>query len=648
MIQHPKFLHPTNAVVRSLFVLVILLLAQMALAQDLPIKTLDPKTSSHKVWDHLSTLRDPTGQLGPQEVWQRVQAGGTERLVHEDQAYAGWIAHPAWAHVRLHNPSPEPQAWWLTFRQPTQDHAQVWTRVTSTPWQDDAPWRPLPLAQALRDGSTGSGDLFPTWRIALKPGQSTDLLLRIEGHNRMRYPLLLQNAEAFAKDQQWLTLGIAFVYAIPLVIMVYVLTLWRLSKDASMPLFMLMGVCEAVGAAWVSGLWPYLFPSLDRATVAWWGSAAYVVLLGASCLHAQVFLSTHQTNRILHRVLQIGAVWWLLLVPIGALVRPDWLRLVLLLGGTTHAVLMVGVAALAVRQGPSPARWVFFAVWCIYLGSGLVYLMYRFFSLPVAWTLISNYLQGPLVVSLLGWAVVLQLGRSRRRLEQRLERSRERARLYAAAHHDLWQPLQSVQMYRHALGVQAAGPGAERLLRGMDAALHAVADFMHSLRYISDDRPDAPVQALDAVELRTALRPVLEEFQALSVMKQVHLKARLHDLRVRTHTLSMVRIVRNLLSNALRYTGPGGRIRIVTRKRNGHWWLLVLDTGVGMSEAQARACFEAFTRFDEAAVIPEGLGLGLYSVHHLAAQLGAKTHLASRQGHGTVVGISLVLEKSVP
>lgn len=621
----------------------VLLVPLPSPAQSFLQKSLDPKVPSHKIWDHLQTLNDPAGQLRPEQAWQQLLAGQGIRLQHEDQAYEGWIAHPAWAHVRLHNPSHQTQSWWLTFRQPTQDHAKLWTRP-SLP-DADPRWQAQPLAHTLRDGSWGSGDLFPTWRIELMPGETRDVLLRIEGHNRMRYPLLLQDAETFAKDQQWITLGIAFVYAIPLVILVYVLTLWRLSHDASIPLFVLMGVCEALGAAWVSGLWPYLFASVERATIAWWGSAAYVVLLGTSCLHGQVFLSTRRSDPALHRVLQMGALVWLLVVPVCALLRPEWLRLILLLGGTTHAVLMVGVATRGLFLRQSPARWVFLAVWCIYLASGFVYLLYRFFSLPVAWTLISNYLQGPLVVSLLGWAVVLQLGRRRRRLEQRLERSRERARLYAAAHHDLWQPLQSVQMYRHALAGQT-GPGAARLLRGMDVALHAVSDFMHSLRYISDDHPHTPFQTLESVDLQSLLNPVLEEFESLAAMKQVHLKTRLHPLKVRTQTLALERIVRNLLSNALRYTGAGGRLLLVTRRRQGQWWLFVLDTGVGMSADQAKACFEAFTRFDDATVIPQGLGLGLYSVHHLAAQLGAKTHLSSRQGHGTVIGISLELEST--
>lgn len=68
---------------------------------------------------------------------------------------------------------------------------------------------------------------------------------------------------------------------------------------------------------------------------------------------------------------------------------------------------------------------------------------------------------------------------------------------------------------------------------------------------------------------------------------------------------------------------------------------MVIDTGIGMSEADAARCFEAFQRGGELERVPEGMGLGLYSVKRIATLLGQSTVLTSVFGKGTAVGVSL-------
>jgi signal transduction histidine kinase len=74
---------------------------------------------------------------------------------------------------------------------------------------------------------------------------------------------------------------------------------------------------------------------------------------------------------------------------------------------------------------------------------------------------------------------------------------------------------------------------------------------------------------------------------------------------------------------------------------------MVYDNGIGMSPEQAKASFEAFSRFGDINRVPEGQGIGLYSVKNMANQLGLKTWLVSHIGKGTTIGISLPIERKI-
>lgn len=231
---------------------------------------------------------------------------------------------------------------------------------------------------------------------------------------------------------------------------------------------------------------------------------------------------------------------------------------------------------------------------------------------------------------------------------QQLARLRERARLYAAAQHDLWQPLQSLQMYRQAL-TRASPTQQGPLLTRMDLALRSTHDFMQTLRHIWSD-PEAEQAALieQRLDLQALLDALVEEYRGTARLKHVQLRYRPPSLFVRSHAVQLERLVRNLLANAIRYTPTGGGVLVACRKRQGQWWLCVFDTGPGFPPEQAERCFEAFTRHDDSVEIPRSLGLGLYSVRQTARLLRLRTHLISRSGSGTQIGIALHVAPSTP
>ncbi len=594
------------------------------------------------LWIALQTLPDAKGQFtvdtAAAAMAQQTVTGNAETLPSQDHAYGGWIPYPYWAQMRLVNNSAVQQSWVVTFESPTQDGINLWqsTLQSSTQiWQRIA---------ELDEGCTGlgTGQLFPTWRVTLAAGEERSFLIRLDGHNKMRFPLFAMRDDAFALQQRGLSFGIGFVLAIPLVVMLFVLTLFRSAADKSVPLFLVMVFAEFVGANWISGQLHASLPWLSRELCGWIGLGGYALLLGFSSIHAQVFLQTRQQNPTAHALLGALAVGWLFFLPLFAYLRPEAARLSLLLGGIAHALILLVLACQGYRRNKlADAKTylaIFVAVWLVYLGSGVFYLLYRMLALPVYSTLMINFVQGSLVAALLGCAVSVQVVRRKNQVEQAAERALDRNQLYAAAHHDLWQPIQSIGLQVAALeGLAGSNPElARQYQRSIHSAVNHVHDFVEGLLHI-----DMPPN-LKEVDLDALLEPLVDECRLLAAQKYISFTVRPSHLSISTDPALLQRIVRNLLSNASRYTNAGGRILIGVRHERGQLWLMVYDNGIGMTDAQAGASFEAFARFGDTSRVPEGMGIGLYSVKRMAQQLDLPTRMSSRLRKGTAIGIGLI------
>ncbi|MFM7697456.1 MAG: sensor histidine kinase [Limnohabitans sp.] len=103
----------------------------------------------------------------------------------------------------------------------------------------------------------------------------------------------------------------------------------------------------------------------------------------------------------------------------------------------------------------------------------------------------------------------------------------------------------------------------------------------------------------------------------------------------------VARMVRNLLTNSLRYTQAGGSVLIGCRRKGDALWIWCMDNGLGMSPAELSDGFSAFTRIDKGVHPMPTLGLGLYSFKELAQQMGLQTRWHSTPGKGTMIGFAL-------
>jgi CheY-like chemotaxis protein len=101
--------------------------------------------------------------------------------------------------------------------------------------------------------------------------------------------------------------------------------------------------------------------------------------------------------------------------------------------------------------------------------------------------------------------------------------------------------------------------------------------------------------------------------------------------------------MRNLLSNATKYSPNGGTIRVGVSPAGGYLEVTVADEGIGLTNDELSHLFEKFWRSDASSTAVGGTGLGLVIVKHIVEQHGGHIWVESTKGKGTVVHFTLPL-----
>lgn len=105
----------------------------------------------------------------------------------------------------------------------------------------------------------------------------------------------------------------------------------------------------------------------------------------------------------------------------------------------------------------------------------------------------------------------------------------------------------------------------------------------------------------------------------------------------------MDQVMKNIISNAVKYSPDGGVIRISGKAREKEFILRIEDQGMGMLPEQVQKIFEKFYRGDAAFSSIEGTGLGMSIVKHIVDSHGGRVWVESERGKGTQVSVALPL-----
>jgi signal transduction histidine kinase len=213
--------------------------------------------------------------------------------------------------------------------------------------------------------------------------------------------------------------------------------------------------------------------------------------------------------------------------------------------------------------------------------------------------------------------------------------NRDKTRFLAAASHDLLQPLNAARLYTSTLIERAGGTGLGELAHSIEASLNAVEEIMSALLDISRIDSGALKPMPTAFNVRDLLKKMEVEFAPMAREKQIELRLVATSATVMADRALVARVVQNLISNAIKYTRPGGRVLAGCRLRGGRIRLDIIDTGIGFNKDQHALIFAEFSRLEHGARMAQGLGLGLSIVKRIVAALGLTLELESIEGKGS-------------
>lgn len=222
-----------------------------------------------------------------------------------------------------------------------------------------------------------------------------------------------------------------------------------------------------------------------------------------------------------------------------------------------------------------------------------------------------------------------------------------KSQFLAAVSHDVLQPLNAARLFNGAL-LDLALPGpARHLAESVASALDDMTALLRTLVDLSRLEAGQLECSVGQVALGPLLSRLYQEYLPQAQARGLLLRYRDCPYYVTTDPGLLLRVMRNLISNALRYTPAGGRILLGWRKRSAAKGetvveVQVIDTGIGIAKTEHATAFKAFSRLAPAQHPQEkGLGLGLAIVEKICQLLAHPLRLASTPGKGSLFALSM-------
>ncbi|MBR0557241.1 PAS-domain containing protein [Ciceribacter sp. L1K23] len=222
-----------------------------------------------------------------------------------------------------------------------------------------------------------------------------------------------------------------------------------------------------------------------------------------------------------------------------------------------------------------------------------------------------------------------------------------KTRFFAAAGHDILQPLNAARLYSSSLVERMGESENSALVRNIDSALESVENILGAVLDISRLDTGAMKARTTSVPLQSLLERIETDFAPMAREKNLKLVVMPTTLTVRSDPNLLRRLVQNLVSNAIKYT-PSGRVIIGARRQGKEAVIQVSDSGIGIPPSKFRTVFKEFARLDEGMKTASGLGLGLSIVDRIGRVLNHPVKLSSTPGRGTTFKVHMPLDVALP
>ncbi len=216
-----------------------------------------------------------------------------------------------------------------------------------------------------------------------------------------------------------------------------------------------------------------------------------------------------------------------------------------------------------------------------------------------------------------------------------------KARLFAAANHDLRQPLHAASLLAMSLAqarsLEEVAPVAQRI----GTCIDSLGDLVDAMLELSQLDSGAVTPQIRPFDLDDLIDEIFNANEPQASAKGLELRSDASRLWVRSDRKMVLRVLSNLVNNAVRYTRSGAvRVRLVTDDQRVR--VSVLDTGPGIAQEELPRVFEEFYQVGNSARDrKQGLGLGLATSRRISDRLGLDLAVQSTVGQGSEFSFSL-------
>jgi signal transduction histidine kinase len=216
----------------------------------------------------------------------------------------------------------------------------------------------------------------------------------------------------------------------------------------------------------------------------------------------------------------------------------------------------------------------------------------------------------------------------------------------AAAGHDLRQPLFAIALLNETMMMRKPDEKTQELLAEQEKSIASLGNLFDSLLDLSRLEQGKIRPHLVEFNLKNLWQLLTGEFQLACNEKGITFNCDPMDQKVFTDFDLITQVIRNLFSNAVRYT-PSGSITILGKMTEAGYEITLQDTGIGIPQERQQAIFEEFVQLNKGEIAKEvGVGMGLAIVKNISQLLDLNLVLNSVPNEGSAFRFTLPIQKT--
>lgn len=209
-------------------------------------------------------------------------------------------------------------------------------------------------------------------------------------------------------------------------------------------------------------------------------------------------------------------------------------------------------------------------------------------------------------------------------------------RLFAVLSHDLRNPLVTLKTYfLMSSNVNISAEKKEKYTTQTLKSVNYTSDLLDNLLAWANSQLKNQAVKLSNVNLQDCLDDVIALIKPQAEQKQIKIEKKIEISSIQTNQIILETILRNLITNAIKFSHEGGKVLVSTEEKNNHLFISVSDEGIGMNEEKIQALLQNDVSKSIGTSGEKGSGIGLVLVKELVKQINAELIIESQVGFGS-------------